>query len=118
MSHPAGVAGGGAVPQAGYYQPQQQPYGGAYSAGAYPGAAGPAYPGAGYAGGGGGGGGEAAPYFQPQMHPQREVGGGFVLEGAGGGGALPPGWAAHHTSDGRPYWYNAATASTMWERPT
>ncbi|KAI8061742.1 hypothetical protein BC940DRAFT_130672 [Gongronella butleri] len=30
---------------------------------------------------------------------------------------LPPGWAEYYAQGGRPYWYNAATGVTTWERP-
>ena len=33
------------------------------------------------------------------------------------GASLPPGWEAHATEDGTPYFYNTNTGETAWDAP-
>eukprot|EP00405_Crypthecodinium_cohnii_P013406 CAMPEP_0206434144 /NCGR_PEP_ID=MMETSP0324_2-20121206/8977_1 /ASSEMBLY_ACC=CAM_ASM_000836 /TAXON_ID=2866 /ORGANISM="Crypthecodinium cohnii, Strain Seligo" /LENGTH=338 /DNA_ID=CAMNT_0053900591 /DNA_START=172 /DNA_END=1188 /DNA_ORIENTATION=- len=46
------------------------------------------------------------------------MGMGMGMMGMGGGAGLPPGWTEiMDPSSGKPYYYNAATSQTTWERP-
>jgi far upstream element-binding protein len=92
-------------------------YGGGYGAQPAPAAAASAYGGGYYGQSGGapaaGGGARAAPGWG-QGAPGQSAYAAPVAKPPGG---LPPGWSEHKTDDGTPYWYNAATGVSQWERP-
>ena len=123
-----GGGGGGGGGYGGGYG--QQPHVGAYGGG-----------GRGGVGGGGGYGGHAPNTYGPGGGSGRggggQYGGGGSYGGQGGGGhiggfssggggapsrgdppgILPPGWAEYKDQNGTPYYHNATSGVTQWERP-
>ncbi len=118
-----GVGGGGGYGQ----QPQQQM--GGYGSGGHGGGGG-GYGGQGGSRGGGGGyGGHAGSTYGPggggggqQQYAAQHTGGyggGGAPPPRGGppGGGLPHGWVEYKDQGGTPYFHNAASGVTQWERP-